>query len=76
MGWGGYLVVVGGVFEQEDFFSYQEGRSLEYGFLEVVVFFFYCFSYRFFKLFIRDTEKNFIVEECYFSIIVVVFRHS
>lgn len=32
MGWGGYLVVVGGVFEQEDFFSYQEGRSLEYGF--------------------------------------------
>ena len=57
MGWGGYLVVVGGVFEQEDFFSYQEGRSLEYGFLEVVVFLLLLFL-QIFKLFIRDTEKK------------------
>ena len=48
MGWGGYLVVVGGVFEQEDFFSYQEGRSLEYGFLEVVVFLLLLFLQIFF----------------------------
>ena len=57
MGWGGYLVVVGGVFEQEDFFSYQEGRSLEYVFLEVVVFLLLLFL-QIFKLFIRHRKKK------------------
>ena len=58
MGWGGYLVVVGGVFEQEDFFFISRRKKFRIWFFGGCRFFFYCFSYRFFKLFIRDTEKK------------------
>lgn len=78
MGVGIQQQYVGGVFEQEDFFHIKKEEVQNMVFWRLL-FFFYCFSYRFFKLFIRDTEKknsHLIVEECYFSIIVVVFRHS